>query len=340
MCSGRNELGHHNAAQFGSGGGLRLLARMTGASWFPWLLAALVVLLWATYPTWFYAGFGAAAMPGHSLSWASLYISTKMTLFGVRWRVGLPRYRPSWQDVRRPLFWGGGFLFMTNAGLFNLSLSALGGGGAVLLLESWAITAAALLAVATGQARRLCSARLLGPYGLLLSGLVLGSWSVGGGFPGGWDLAIAALGHICAAAAVWGSVWAMRVCDQATAHTYSATLFWMAGSGVTSLGATVVMGWLSGFSALPGAVFPLAGWVTAVGAGLATGLGDLLYRKALLLGDGVALHGLFLLLPAISVSWLALVGGAGVGRWELFLPGLALAILGNLLQWRLAEARR
>ena len=330
----------HNAAQSGLGGCARLLARSEVASWLPRLLAALVVLLWATYPTWFYTGLGAAAAPGYGLSWALVYISTKMAFFGVRWWVGRPRYRPSWRDVRRPLFWGGGFLFMTNAGLFNLSLSALGGGGAVLLLESWAITAAALLAVATGRARRLRSVRLLGPYGLLLTGLALGAWSVGGGFPSGRDLAIALLGHICAAASIWGSVWAMRVCAQVPAHTYSATLFWMAGSGVTSLAATVVMGRLAGVSASLGVEFPLAGWVTAVGAGLVTGLGDLLYRRALRIGDGVALHGLFLLLPAVSVGWLAVVGGAGVGLWELFLPGLALVVMGNLLQWRLAEARQ
>lgn len=117
-------------------------------------------------------------------------------------------------------------------------------------------------------------------------------------------------------------------------------MFRMACSGVSSLIAMVVMGRLSGVSVLPAAGFPLAGWITAGGAGLATGLGDLLYRRALLSGDGVALHGLFLLLPAVSVGWLALVGGAGVGRWELFLPGLALAVLGNLLQSRLAEGRR
>ena len=315
------------------------MARLRNASWLPWLIATVVVLLWATYPSWFYVGFGPVAAAGHALSWASVYISTKMTLFGCRWLAGSSRYRPSWSDVRHPLFWGGGFLFMTNAGLFNLSLSALGGGGAVLLLESWAITAAALLALATGQARRLCSGRLLVPYFLLLAGLALGAWSVGGGFPGSRDLVIAVFGHICAAAAVWGSVWATRVCVHTPDRTYSATLFWMAGSGLSSLAATVVMGWLSGVSALPGAGFPLTGWVTAIGAGIATGLGDMLYRRALQLGDGVALHGLFLLLPAVSVGWLALIGGAGVARWELFLPGLMLAVLGNLLQWRLSEAR-
>lgn len=40
----------------------------------------------------------------------------------------------------------------------------------------------------------------------------LGRFSVGGGFPARFDLFVAAFGHICAAAAVWGSVWAVRVC--------------------------------------------------------------------------------------------------------------------------------
>ena len=90
-----------------------------------------------------------------------------------------------WAHIRSPLFWGGGFLFMANAGLFNLSLSALGGGGAVLLLESWAVTAAVLFALATGQARRLCSPRLLSPYGVLLAGLALGAFRLVAVFPPG-----------------------------------------------------------------------------------------------------------------------------------------------------------
>ena len=48
---------------------------------------------------------------------------------------------------------------------------------------------------------------------------------------------------------------------------------------------------------------------------------------------------MFLLLPAASVGWLSLANGAGVGRWELFVLGLALVVLDNLLQWRLSEAR-
>ena len=297
-----------------------MLARITDASWFPWLLAALAVLLWATYPTWFYVGFGAAAAPGYSLPWASAYVSVKMALFGGRWLVGSQRYRPLWAHVRSPLFRGGDFLFMTNAGLFNLTLSALGGVGTVLLLESWAVTAAALLALAAGQARRLCSPRSLLPYGVLPAGLALGAFSVGVGFPAGFDLLVAALGYICAAAAVWGSVWAVRVCARTPERTYSATMFRMAISRVSSLIAMAVMVRLSGASVVPGAGFLLDAWLTAASAGLATGM-----------GDGVSLHGLFLLLPVVSVGGLAVAGGAGVGRWELFLPGLALSLPGNLL---------
>ena len=305
--------------------------RTGNALWLPWLLAALVVLLWATYPSWFYIGLGAGVASGYALSWALVYIGTKTALCGWRWLAGRSRYRPAWADLRRPLFWGGGSLFMTNAGLFNLSLSTLGGGGAVLLLESWPVTAAALLALAVGQAGRLISGRLLAPYGVLSAGVVLGAWSTGGGFPSSFDLAIALLGHLCAAAAVWGSVWAVRVCAPAPERVYSATLFWMAWGGVSSLALTAAMGWLSGVWDASGSGLPAVGWLTAVGTGLATGVGDLLYRKVLQIGDGVALHGLFLLLPAVSVGWLALVGGAGVGRWELFLPGLALVVAGNLL---------
>ena len=61
-------LAGHNAAQSGFEGCARLLARSQVASCLPWLLAALVVLLWATYPTWFYAGLGAAATSGHALT--------------------------------------------------------------------------------------------------------------------------------------------------------------------------------------------------------------------------------------------------------------------------------
>ena len=317
-----------------------MLSRYRDARLWPWLLAGLVVLLWATYPSWFYAGLGVAPTARESLSWALVYIGTKTALFAVRWVVGTPRYRAVWPDLRRPLFWGGGSLFMTNAGLFNLSLSALGGGGAVLMLESWAITAAALLALATGQARRLCSFRLLMPCGVLLTGLALGAWSVGGGFPAGRDLAVAAAGHLCAAAAVLGTVWALRVCAGTSEQVYSATLFWMATAGVSSLALTVAMGWLAGVWTAAGTGLALSGWLSAGGAGIATGLGDLLYRRALQLGDGVALHGLFLLLPAVSVGWLSVVGGSGVGRWDLFVPGLILVVAGNLLQWRLSEPKR
>ena len=130
-------LAGHNAAQSGFGGCARLLARSQVASWLPWLLAALVVLLWATYPTWFYAGLGAAATPGHALAWASVYVSVKMALFGGRWSVGNQRYRPLWAHIRSPLFWGGGLLFMTNAGLFNLSLSALASAGGNFFCRGW-----------------------------------------------------------------------------------------------------------------------------------------------------------------------------------------------------------
>ena len=111
----------------------------------------------------------------------------------------------------------------------------------------------------------------------------------------------------------------------------------MAWGGVRSLILTVTMGWLAGVSALPGAVCPWLGWVTAAGDGLETGSDDLLYRRGLPFGDGVAPHGVFLLLPAVSVGRLCPAGGSGVCRWELHLPGLLLALLRNRQQWGLSE---
>ena len=62
----------HNAAQFDSGGGLRLLARMTGASWFPWLLATLFGFgrrrPRRSLET-FSAGVGVLAIPGNRMQW-------------------------------------------------------------------------------------------------------------------------------------------------------------------------------------------------------------------------------------------------------------------------------
>ena len=257
-----SRLASHNAAQSGLGGCARLLARSEVASWLPWLLAVLVVMLWATYPSWFYVGLSSAPAAYHSLEWVLAYIGVRNAVFGVRWLAGRPRYPPAWSDVRHPLFWGGSLLFMTNAGLFSLALSAL-------------------LALATGQAGRLRSFRFLVPVGLLLVWLAFGARSVGGGFPAGRDLAIAIVGHVCAAAAGWGSVWASRVGKRMPERTYSATVFWIFASGVSSLVLTVAMVWLAGFGLLPAVGVPFREWASAAGAALATGLGDSLYRRAL-----------------------------------------------------------